>query len=155
MQYSVGVDLGSTAIKVVFVQNNTLIWHKAIPTAPGQEALANKVIEEGIRELDISKDDILGVAATGYGKNLMNSADKVIDEVSANAFVIPVWNYDGKHDPVQMKAEILSNPSYQTTKAGKNKNVIMLPAAHVLAVSQYTVNAVEDIAKAVYPENFN
>ena len=85
MQYSVGVDLGSTAIKVVFVQNNTLIWHKAIPTAPGQEALANEVIEEGIRELDISKDDILGVAATGYGKNLMNSADKVIDEVSANA----------------------------------------------------------------------
>lgn len=85
MKYSVGVDLGSTAIKVVFVQNNTLIWHKAIPTAPGQEALANKVIEEGIRELDISKDDILGVAATGYGKNLMNSADKVIDEVSANA----------------------------------------------------------------------
>ena len=67
MKYSVGVDLGSTAIKVVFVQNNTLIWHKAIPTAPGQEALANKVIEEGIRELDISKDDILGVAATGYG----------------------------------------------------------------------------------------
>ena len=44
MQYSVGVDLGSTAIKVVFVQDNTLIWHKAIPTAPGQEALANKVI---------------------------------------------------------------------------------------------------------------
>ena len=85
MKYSVGVDLGSTAIKVVFVQNNTLIWHKAIPTAPGQEALANKVIEEGIRELDISKDDILGVAATGYGKNLMNIADKVIDEVSANA----------------------------------------------------------------------
>ena len=85
MQYSVGVDLGSTAIKVVFVQNNTLIWHKAIPTAPGQDALANEVIEEGIRELDISKDDILGVAATGYGKNLMNSANKVIDEVSANA----------------------------------------------------------------------
>ena len=85
MQYSVGGDLGSTAIKVVFVQNNTLIWHKAIPTAPGQDALANEVIEEGIRELDISKDDILGVAATGYGKNLMNSANKVIDEVSANA----------------------------------------------------------------------
>ena len=31
------------------------------------------------------KRQILGVAATGYGKNLMNSADKVIDEVSANA----------------------------------------------------------------------
>lgn len=88
MQYSVGVDLGSTAIKVVFVQDNTLIWHKAIPTAPGQEALANKVIEEGIWELAISKDDILGVAATGYGKNLMNSVDKVIDEVSANALGI-------------------------------------------------------------------
>ena len=38
MQYSVGVDLGSTAIKVVFVQDNTLIGIKRYQTAPGQEA---------------------------------------------------------------------------------------------------------------------
>ena len=89
-----------------------------------------------------------------YTQSGILSQEEVV-RLNPDAFVIPVWNYDGKHDPVQMKAEILSNPSYQTTKAGKNKNVIMLPAAHVLAVSQYTVNAVEDIAKAVYPENFN
>ena len=89
-----------------------------------------------------------------YTQSGILSQEEVV-RLNPDAFVIPVWNYDGKHEPVQMKAEILSNPSYQTTKAGKNKNVIMLPAAHVLAVSQYTVNAVEDIAKAVYPENFN
>ncbi|MDR3243605.1 MAG: acyl-CoA dehydratase activase [Elusimicrobiota bacterium] len=85
MQYYVGVDLGSTAIKVVFVKDGALAWHKAVPTAPGQEALARKVIAEGLRELNIGSEDISGVAATGYGKNLISSTDKVIDEVSANA----------------------------------------------------------------------
>lgn len=31
----------------------------------------------------------------------------------------------------------------------------MLPAAHLLTVSQYTVDAVEDLAKAMYPRKFN
>lgn len=53
-----------------------------------------------------------------------------------------------------IKNEILDNPSYQTTKAGKNKAVIMLSAAQILAVSQYTVDAVEELAKAVYPEKY-
>lgn len=88
MQYSVGVDLGSTAIKVAFVKNNIFAWYKAVPTAPGQEALASRVIEEGMQELKISAGDIFGIAATGYGKNLISSADKIIDEVSANALGI-------------------------------------------------------------------
>ena len=75
MQYSVGVDLGSTAIKVAFVKNNIFAWYKAVPTAPGQEALASRVIEEGMQELKISAGDIFGIAATGYGKNLISSAD--------------------------------------------------------------------------------
>ena len=89
-----------------------------------------------------------------YDKSCILSQEEVV-RLNPDAFVIPVWNYDGKHDPEQIKAEILSNPSYQTTKAGRNKNVIMIPAAHALAVSQYTVDAVEDIARAIYPENFN
>ena len=85
MSYRVGVDLGSTAIKTVFVKDGSLVWFKAVPTAPGQEAIASRVIEEGLQALQGDKNEIEGIAATGYGKNLFHSADKVIDEVSANA----------------------------------------------------------------------
>ena len=34
MSYRVGVDLGSTAIKTVFVKDGSLVWFKAVPTAP-------------------------------------------------------------------------------------------------------------------------
>ncbi|MDY6029178.1 MAG: acyl-CoA dehydratase activase [Acidaminococcaceae bacterium] len=86
MGYYVGIDLGSTAIKVVLVRDGNLVWHKAVPTAPGQELIAKKVIGEALSELQLTRDEIAGVAATGYGKNLVKDADKLIDEVSANAF---------------------------------------------------------------------
>lgn len=85
MGYYVGVDLGSTAIKVVVVNNGELVWHKAVPTAPGQEAIARRVISEALTELELSQNEIAGIAATGYGKSLVGDADRIIDEVSANA----------------------------------------------------------------------
>ena len=44
----------------------------------------------------------------------------------------------------------MNNPGYLTTDAVKNRKVYTVPAKHVLSVSQYIVNAVEDLADAVY-----
>lgn len=95
MSIYVGVDLGSTAIKVVFVQNEELLWHKAVPTAPGQEALARQVIAEGLQATGLSEADILGIATTGYGKSLVKNSNKIIDEVSANALGVHILS-DGE-----------------------------------------------------------
>ena len=118
--------------RVVFIRSNGVFYR---PESSFMDICRYANVKDATEDLHYTQSGIL-------------SQEEVV-RLNPDAFVIPVWNYDGKHDPVQMKAEILSNPSYQTTKAGKNKNVIMLPAAHVLAVSQYTVNAVEDIAKAM------
>lgn len=85
MGYFVGIDLGSTAIKTVFVKDGAFAWFKAVPTAPGQERLAQAVMEEGLAALGASEGDIDGVATTGYGKSLIAGANRIIDEVSANA----------------------------------------------------------------------
>ena len=85
MGYFVGIDLGSTAIKTVFVKDGAFAWFKAVPTAPGQERLAQVVMEEGLAALGASTADIDGVATTGYGKSLIAGANRIIDEVSANA----------------------------------------------------------------------
>lgn len=86
MGLKIGLDLGSTAIKTVFVKDLEVIWKKAVPTAPGQEALALKVIENGLADLDMGEGDIKGISVTGYGRNLIAKANNVIDEVSANAW---------------------------------------------------------------------
>jgi predicted CoA-substrate-specific enzyme activase len=80
-----GIDLGSTAIKVVLVENDCMAWQKAVPTAPGQAAIARTLIDEGLAALGYTSDRLTATAVTGYGKGLVDGAGRVIDEVSANA----------------------------------------------------------------------
>ncbi|MBN2041093.1 MAG: hypothetical protein JW864_13705 [Spirochaetes bacterium] len=85
MGYNAGIDLGSTAVKVVIVENKEMIWRQARPTVPGQEALAMGMLEEGLKETRKKRSEIEKIAVTGYGKNLVKEAHTVIDELSANA----------------------------------------------------------------------
>jgi iron complex transport system substrate-binding protein len=46
------------------------------------------------------------------------------------------------------------NPNFQTLKAVKNKHVVIANDAHVVAVSQYIVDGVSDIAALLYPDAY-
>lgn len=81
-----GIDLGTAAIKVVFTDGNSLLWAKALPTLPAHIKICEQLLEEGMETLAITKKDIAGIAATGYGRRLFPGTDRVIDEISANAF---------------------------------------------------------------------
>lgn len=83
-----------------------------------------------------------------------NLSQEIIVKLNPDSFVIGDWNFDGEHSPEKLKQELLSNQSYMTIKAGKNKSVITIPSAHLLTCSQHFVLGVEDMAKAVYPEKF-
>jgi len=85
MRLNIGLDLGSTAIKAVFVDGEIPIWHGIAATAPGQEALAQRLIKEGCRDLGLADGLRFGLASTGYGRNLFQAADLKVDEISANA----------------------------------------------------------------------
>jgi predicted CoA-substrate-specific enzyme activase len=87
MDLDIGVDLGSTAIKVVITGGGKTLWRGVTPTVPRQEKEAQKLIDQGLLELRSGgiAAGAYTVAATGYGKKLFGSAKKNIDEVSANA----------------------------------------------------------------------
>lgn len=88
-----------------------------------------------------------------YDKNCFLSQEEIV-RLNPDVFVLVDWNYDGKHDSNIRKQEILSNQSYQTTKAGKNKAVVILSGAKLLSLSHYIADAVVDVAKVIYPERF-
>lgn len=72
--------------------------------------------------------------------------------LNPDVFVLENWNYDGKHDAEELKKQVLSNEAYKATKAWQKQRAVLLPANHLLTVSQYMVDAVEDMAVAIYPE---
>jgi predicted CoA-substrate-specific enzyme activase len=82
---AIGLDLGSTAIKAVFVEGGRILWRGRTATAPEQETLAMELILAGRRCLDLPESGIQGLVATGYGKWLFAAADRQVDEISANA----------------------------------------------------------------------
>jgi len=85
---TIGIDLGSAAIKVAFVQNEQMIWSKALPTTPHHKKVCDQIIKEGMNALSIEETDIAGIATTGYGRYLINESNKKIDEISANTLGI-------------------------------------------------------------------
>ena len=85
MNLRIGVDLGSTLIKVVFVDGEELIWRGLKATAPGQEIIASDLIKDGRKALGLPTGLDAGLALTGYGRNLFQAADVKVDEISAGA----------------------------------------------------------------------
>lgn len=75
-------------------------------------------------------------------------------QLNPDVIIVENWNYDGKHDAREKVQEILDQPAYQSTSAVQNKQVFLIPGAHILALSQYIVKASEDIVRDVYPEQF-
>ena len=79
------IDVGSTAIKIVFAEEKRMIWKTATPTKPGQPAVVDELIGRGLAECGKSGNDIETVCATGYGRRLINGNCRVVDEITANA----------------------------------------------------------------------
>lgn len=121
--------------RIVFMRSNGAYYS---PEASFNDVCKYAQVRNALAELNYDKPGIVNQEA--------------VVQLNPDVFVLPGWNFDGQHDPKQMEEELLNNPGYQTTDAVKNRKVYTVPAKHVLCVSQYIVNAVEDMADVVYSE---
>jgi predicted CoA-substrate-specific enzyme activase len=82
---SIGLDLGSTAIKMVMTDGEKILCGLSAATAPGKEEIGRQLIARGLESLDLTSEQVSSIATTGYGKKLYSHADFNLDEISANA----------------------------------------------------------------------
>jgi len=82
--YFAGVDIGSTMTKVV-IMDEEVISSIIGPTGPEHRRLANRVMEDALRQIGIPFDEIAYVVATGYGRINVPFADKQITEITCHA----------------------------------------------------------------------
>jgi len=86
VKYFVGIDIGSTAIKVALVDDNEeLIGHRISASGSMFYKYAKQSLNELLTELKIDEKDVVYTVATGYGRKLFKEADENISEITANA----------------------------------------------------------------------
>jgi len=77
-----------------------------------------------------------------------------IIEFNPDIIILPSWYYDQKNSLQGMIDTLKADRSLQTVEAIRNDRLIAISNPHISAISQYVVLAVEDLAKAAYPELF-
>jgi predicted CoA-substrate-specific enzyme activase len=86
MNYFAGIDIGSTAVKVVVIdQEHQIIGNKTVATGALVFKNAQTAFLELLNEIGIAREHIAYLTTTGYGRKLFKDADETISEITANA----------------------------------------------------------------------
>lgn len=84
--YFAGVDIGSTMTKVVIIDEDEELCSKIVRhTGAEHRRLANKVMEEALKQANLPFEEISYVVATGYGRVNVPFADRQITELSCHS----------------------------------------------------------------------
>ena len=86
MKYFVGIDIGSTAIKIAVVdENKNLVGHRVSGSGSMFYEYAKQSLAQLLNTLNIDPSDVVYTVSTGYGRKLFKQADENISEITANA----------------------------------------------------------------------
>jgi len=86
MQYYVGVDIGSTTIKIVLVDEKEKMIDKiASPTGSMFNKNALDSLDRLLANNNLTRENIFYIVSTGYGRKLFKTSNENINELTANA----------------------------------------------------------------------
>ncbi|MDD2640370.1 MAG: acyl-CoA dehydratase activase [Arcobacteraceae bacterium] len=86
MKYFAGIDIGSTAIKISIANHDKeLIGHKISASGSMFYKYAHETLDALLSELNLTRDNLVYIVATGYGRKIFKEANENISEITANA----------------------------------------------------------------------
>ena len=98
---------------------------------------------------------VINGAATVHPLGIKGQISKEqVVQVNPDMFLLPTWNYDKHSDPEKFARELKEDPAYRNVKAVKNNRMVYVSDRYRYVASHHIVDAVENIAYAVYPELF-
>jgi predicted CoA-substrate-specific enzyme activase len=83
--YILGLDIGSASSKAVVMDATQKIVGSAVVQAGTGTSGPGRVLEAVTRETGLSREDMVSVVATGYGRYAAEFADKQVSEISCHA----------------------------------------------------------------------
>ncbi len=82
--YTLGIDIGSTTSKCVILEDGTNIVAMSLVKAGTGTKGPAQAFEEVLKNVNLTREDIAYIKATGYGRNTYEQADGEISELSAH-----------------------------------------------------------------------
>lgn len=126
-------------------QKLTIIDYSEMTTTSGKGTNFDDVVTRAGLINPVSKEGI-----TGWPQ----LSKEMIVKYNPDLICLPSWYYDNKVSFKSLSEAIFGDKSLAGVKAVKNKRLVSVPHNHISTTSQYAVLAVEDLAKAAYPELF-
>lgn len=85
-KYFVGIDAGSTYVKVAILKGEEVIDTKLANSGINNSKIAENLINNLINDNNINKEEIKKIFATGYSRKIIDIADGDVSEITAHAF---------------------------------------------------------------------
>ena len=79
---------------------------------------------------------------------------EMVVRINPDIFLLPTWNYNDKQDVQGYAHQGMNDPAYKNVKAVQNGQLRFVSDKYRYVSSHHIVEAIEEIAKAVYPELF-
>ena len=85
-EYFAGIDIGSTAIKIVLIDaSDRMVGNTICPTGSHYHENTLAALDELLARVAIRREQVVYTISTGYGRKLFKEADESISEITANA----------------------------------------------------------------------
>jgi (R)-2-hydroxyacyl-CoA dehydratese activating ATPase len=86
MRYFIGIDIGSTTIKIAIInEDKELVAKGSSPTGSRFNQNAIDALDLLLFRNKLNKEDIAYTVSTGYGRKLFKDSDENVNEITANA----------------------------------------------------------------------
>ncbi len=86
VKYFAGIDIGSTAIKIVLIDEaGNIVAHQTSPTGSQFHKNTLDSFHALLERTGTNKNNVAYITATGYGRKLFKEADEFVSEITANA----------------------------------------------------------------------
>ncbi|MGA1793353.1 MAG: acyl-CoA dehydratase activase [Thermoplasmatota archaeon] len=85
MTLTAGIDIGSTYVKVVAMDDSKRIGFDVQPTGAFPDDSAKLALRNSLKDTGFREDDVAYTVSTGYGRRIASFADANVSEISANA----------------------------------------------------------------------
>jgi predicted CoA-substrate-specific enzyme activase len=85
MSLAVGLDIGSTTTKAAVAEDGEILGHAVTATGANCRRTAEAVLQEALAKAERDASEMAYTLSTGYGRRLIECADAVVSEITANA----------------------------------------------------------------------
>lgn len=143
-----GIDIGSISTKAAIMRDGVLLGTRVISTGYHAELSGNKVFDDILSELGITRESIDRTVATGYGRKSMAAADKAITEIMCHAAgahylnpqirsIIDIGGQDSKAIVMDDKGKVINFVMNDKCAAGTGRFLEVMAGALEIDLNQF------------------